>query len=63
MFVVTRVWNDAAAHRLSAMGLGVRQGDLVWTQTGQNRTEDAGEIISPQVRSEIAQKQQLKRTF
>ncbi|MEQ2218100.1 hypothetical protein XENOCAPTIV_029420, partial [Xenoophorus captivus] len=45
----SRVWNDAAAHRLSTMGLGVRQGDLVWTQTGQKRTEGTGETACPQV--------------
>ncbi|MEQ2236820.1 hypothetical protein ILYODFUR_016507 [Ilyodon furcidens] len=45
----SRVWNDAAAHRLSTMGLGVRQGDLVWTQTGQKRTEDTGETACPQI--------------
>lgn len=61
LFVVIRVWNDAAAHRLSIMGLVVRQGDLVWTQTGQSRAEDPGETSSPQVRSETDQTQQLKR--
>ncbi|XP_037551528.1 pseudouridylate synthase 7 homolog-like protein [Nematolebias whitei] len=38
----SRVWNEAVAHRLSTMGHCVRQGDLVWAQTGQNQTEDTG---------------------
>jgi len=44
------VWNDAAAHRLATLGHGVRQGDLVWTQTGQNKMEDSAETNSLQVR-------------
>ncbi|XP_013872431.1 pseudouridylate synthase PUS7L isoform X2 [Austrofundulus limnaeus] len=45
----SRVWNEAVAHRLSTMGHCVRQGDLVWMQTGQHRTEDIGGTSSPQI--------------
>ncbi|XP_038163448.1 pseudouridylate synthase 7 homolog-like protein [Cyprinodon tularosa] len=45
----SRVWNEAAAYRLSTMGLGVREGDLVWTQREENKAEEPGEAASPQV--------------
>lgn len=55
----SRVWNDAAAHRLSTMGLVVRQGDLVWTQTGQSRAEDPGETSSPQIHVVTYEEEQI----
>lgn len=51
-----RVWNEAVAHRLSTMGHCVRQGDLVWMQTGQHRTEDTGGTSSPQVKTKASTK-------
>ncbi|XP_068611430.1 pseudouridylate synthase PUS7L [Brachionichthys hirsutus] len=45
----SRVWNDAAAHRLTTLGHKARRGDLVWRQEGQNKVEDAGEAGSPQI--------------
>lgn len=49
-FIVLRVWNDAAAHRLTTMGHSVRRGDLVWLREGQNKLEDARETSMAQVR-------------
>lgn len=54
--LIVRVWNEAVAHRLSTMGHCVRQGDLVWTQTGQHRTEDSGGTSSPQVKTKARNK-------
>lgn len=54
--MVIRVWNEAAAYRLSTMGLGVREGDLVWTQREENKAEELGEAASPQVRSKPEEK-------
>lgn len=45
----SRVWNEAAAHRLATMGHCVRQGDLVWMQTGQNNVPDTAGTSSPQI--------------
>uniref|UniRef100_A0A1A8VDS5 Pseudouridylate synthase PUS7L n=1 Tax=Nothobranchius furzeri TaxID=105023 RepID=A0A1A8VDS5_NOTFU len=44
----SRVWNEAVAHRLSTMGHGVKQGDLVWTQTEQ-KPESGGGTGSSQI--------------
>uniref|UniRef100_A0A1A7YA25 Pseudouridylate synthase PUS7L n=1 Tax=Iconisemion striatum TaxID=60296 RepID=A0A1A7YA25_9TELE len=44
----SRVWNEAVAHRLSTMGHGVKQGDLVWTQSGQ-QTEGTGGTGTSQI--------------
>lgn len=49
LFVVVRVWNEAAAHRLTTLGHSVKRGDLVWTQGGQNKPEDSGESSPAQV--------------
>ncbi|XP_022605205.1 pseudouridylate synthase 7 homolog-like protein isoform X1 [Seriola dumerili] len=46
----SRVWNEAAAHRLATLGHSVRRGDLVWMQEGHNKPEDTGETSSAQVR-------------
>ncbi|KAM4569197.1 pseudouridylate synthase PUS7L isoform 1-T2 [Odontesthes bonariensis] len=54
----SRVWNDAAAHRLATLGHGVRQGDLVWTQTGQNKMEDSVETNSLQIHVVTDQEEQ-----
>lgn len=45
-----RVWNEAAAHRLSSLGHTVRRGDLVWRQEEPKIQEETGESSSPQVR-------------
>ncbi|XP_061570219.1 pseudouridylate synthase PUS7L [Cololabis saira] len=45
----SRVWNEAVAHRLATMGHGVKEGDLVWVQTHDNKMEEAAETSSPQV--------------
>ncbi|XP_068163012.1 pseudouridylate synthase PUS7L [Antennarius striatus] len=45
----SRVWNEAAAHRLTTLGHRARRGDLVWRQEGQNKLEDAGETSLPQI--------------
>lgn len=56
VLVVVRVWNEAAAHRLTTMGHSVRRGDLVWLRQGQNKMEDARETSMAQVRRQIKQK-------
>ncbi|XP_006780700.1 pseudouridylate synthase 7 homolog-like protein isoform X1 [Neolamprologus brichardi] len=45
----SRVWNEAAAHRLTTMGHSVRRGDLVWLRQGQNKIEDARETSMAQI--------------
>ncbi|XP_041833049.1 pseudouridylate synthase 7 homolog-like protein [Melanotaenia boesemani] len=45
----SRVWNEAAAHRLATMGHCVRKGDLVWMQTGQSNMQDTAGTSSPQI--------------
>lgn len=52
VFVVVRVWNEAAAHRLITLGHSARQGDLVWRHGGQQKPEDTQETSSPQVGEE-----------
>ncbi|XP_064871587.1 pseudouridylate synthase PUS7L [Oncorhynchus nerka] len=44
----SRVWNEAAAHRLTTLGHRARQGDLVWKQRREEGIE-AGETSLPQV--------------
>lgn len=45
-----RVWNEAAAHRLSTLGFAARRGDLVWLQEERGRAEDsAAPTTLPQV--------------
>ncbi|XP_014009199.2 LOW QUALITY PROTEIN: pseudouridylate synthase 7 homolog-like protein [Salmo salar] len=44
----SRVWNEAAAHRLTTLGHRARQGDLVWKQRGEEGIE-AGETSLPQI--------------
>ncbi|XP_038840245.1 pseudouridylate synthase 7 homolog-like protein [Salvelinus namaycush] len=44
----SRVWNEAAAHRLATLGHRARQGDLVWKQRGEEGIE-AGETSLPQI--------------
>lgn len=48
----SRVWNEAAAHRLITLGHSVRSGDLVWRQEESQILEDTGESSTPQVREE-----------
>ncbi|XP_028810743.1 pseudouridylate synthase PUS7L isoform X2 [Denticeps clupeoides] len=45
----SRVWNEAAAHRLQTLGLRPVQGDLVWAGPAE-REEENGGIGSAQVR-------------
>ncbi|XP_052368571.1 pseudouridylate synthase PUS7L-like [Oncorhynchus keta] len=44
----SRVWNEAAAHRLTTLGHRARQGDLVWKQRREEGIE-AGETSLPQI--------------
>ncbi|KAK6292399.1 hypothetical protein J4Q44_G00369830 [Coregonus suidteri] len=44
----SRVWNEAAAHRLTTLGDRARQGDLVWKQRGEEGIE-MGEPSLPQI--------------
>ncbi|CAB1346296.1 unnamed protein product [Coregonus sp. 'balchen'] len=44
----SRVWNEAAAHRLTTLGHRARQGDLVWKQRGEEGIE-MGEPSLPQI--------------
>lgn len=48
VLICSRVWNEAAAHRLTTLGHRARQGDLVWKQRGEEGIE-AGETSLPQV--------------
>lgn len=51
--VPARVWNEAAAHRLSTLGFAARRGDLVWLQGERGRAEDnAAPTTLPQVTGE-----------
>lgn len=59
VLVVVRVWNEAAAHRLTTMGHSVRRGDLVWLRQGQNKMEDARETSMAQVRRQIKQEKEI----
>nr|XP_020455356.1 pseudouridylate synthase 7 homolog-like protein isoform X2 [Monopterus albus] len=45
----SRVWNEAAAHRLATLGHSAREGDLVWMQEGQNNLENSGETRTAQI--------------
>ncbi|KAI3366803.1 hypothetical protein L3Q82_009466, partial [Scortum barcoo] len=45
----SRVWNEAVAHRLTALGHSARRGDLVWMQEGQKKLEDTAEPSTPQI--------------
>nr|XP_046192822.1 uncharacterized protein LOC124021734 isoform X2 [Oncorhynchus gorbuscha] len=44
----SRVWSEAAAHRLTTLGHRARQGDLVWKQRREEGIE-AGETSLPQI--------------
>lgn len=57
---LSRVWNEAAAHRLVTLGHSVRRGDLVWRQEGQKSLEDTGEPSSPQVGQDRTQEKRSK---
>lgn len=47
--MVARVWNEAAAHRLTTLGHSARRGDLVWLQGEQLKAESTEETSLPQV--------------
>ena len=47
----SRVWNDAAAHRLKVLGTKPTQGDLVWASPGE-RAGEGMEVGTPQVNKE-----------
>lgn len=47
--VVARVWNEAAAHRLTTLGHSARRGDLVWLPGEQLKAEGTEETTLPQV--------------
>lgn len=51
-----RVWNEAAAHRLSTLGMAARRGDLVW----QQEEDGAAAATSPQVMEE--EEEEIKHT-
>lgn len=46
---VARVWNEAAAHRLTTLGHSARRGDLVWLPGEQLKAEGTEETTLPQV--------------
>ncbi|XP_045928510.1 pseudouridylate synthase 7 homolog-like protein [Micropterus dolomieu] len=54
----SRVWNEAAAHRLATLGHSARRGDMVWMQEGQKKVEDAGETSLPQIHVVTDQEEQ-----
>ncbi|XP_026182079.1 pseudouridylate synthase PUS7L [Mastacembelus armatus] len=54
----SRVWNEAAAHRLATLGHSVRRGDLVCMQEGQNKQEDTGETSLAQIHVVTDQEEQ-----
>ncbi|KAG7498113.1 pseudouridylate synthase 7-like [Solea senegalensis] len=54
----SRVWNEAAAHRLATLGHRAREGDLVWTQAGQSKAEDGGDSCCAQIHVVTDQEEQ-----
>lgn len=58
-----RVWNEAAAHRLSTLGFAARRGDLVWLQGERGRAEDnTAPTTLPQVTGESGESEQKTRS-